>query len=403
MPKRRKREAGDGSIYFDRSRGLWIGELLLPGCTPTGARKRKRVSSVDRDECARRLREALHDLDHGVPLDNRSITVRQWIEKFQAEIAPYGRAAKSAERNEQVFRDYVLPYVGDKRLAALSPDDVRRMMRALESRPSRYKRAGETVMLSPNTVARARACLSAALTAAQREELISRNVVRLTDPPKGLANVRRRRDAMSPAEVELVLDASAAGIPEYLPGTNTPSGATRPDRLYPLAELVLAVGMRQGECLDLRWSELDLKAETVRVLDAKTPAGKRHIPIPSSVAAVLREHRKRQRIERLAAPVWADNDLVFPSAIGTRLDRRNVLRWWHLLTTRAGVGRRRFHATRHTAATVMLNRGAPIELVSAVLGHARTSITEEFYAEPDLALLRTATDRMEGAYRRGAR
>jgi hypothetical protein len=59
--------------------------------------------------------------------------------------------------------------------------------------------------------------------------------------------------------------------------------------------------------------------------------------------------------------------LVFASSIRTRLDRRNVLRWWHDLTVRADGGGRRFHASRHTAATPMLNKGVPLE-VSATLG-----------------------------------
>jgi integrase len=72
-----------------------------------------------------------------------------------------------------------------------------------------------------------------------------------------------------------------------------------------------------------------------------------------------------------------------------------VLRWWHDLTIAAGVGRRRFHASRHTAATLMLNNGVPLEVVSATLGHAGLAITADIYAKVRADLQRTAADVMQ--------
>ncbi len=88
----------------------------------------------------------------------------------------------------------------------------------------------------------------------------------------------------------------------------------------------------------------------------------------------------------MAAWRWDNPGLVFATTVGTRYDRRNILRWWHQLTINAGVGRRRFHASRHTAGTLMLNAGVPLEVVSATLGHAGLAITADVYAAvlPDL-------------------
>jgi integrase len=109
----------------------------------------------------------------------------------------------------------------------------------------------------------------------------------------------------------------------------------------------------------------------------------------------LRRHRTAQREERIAAKIWADSDLIFTTSIGTRIHRRNVLRWWHELTITVGVGRRRFHASRHTAATLMLNNGVALEVVSATLGHAGLAITSDVYAKVRPELQRTAADAME--------
>jgi integrase len=168
------------------------------------------------------------------------------------------------------------------------------------------------------------------------------------------------------------------------------------DRVEALAVLVLAVGMRQGEALSLRWRDVDLEASTVRIRESKTEAGRRTVALPPFAAAALEDHHARQRAEREAADYWDDPKLVFTSSIGTKLDRRNVLRWWHELTVRAGVGRRRFHASRHTAATLMLNNGVSLEVVSATLGHSGLAITADVYARVGAKLQRQAADAMEG-------
>jgi integrase len=176
------------------------------------------------------------------------------------------------------------------------------------------------------------------------------------------------------------------------------SGERRPDRYYALAALVLAVGLRQAEALDLRWEAVDLDAATLEVVDAKTPAGFRTIPIPAFVVEALREHRTVQTLDRMVADAWEDDGLVFTTTIGSRIDARNALRWWHGLTTRAGVGRRRFHCSRHTAGTVMLNRGVPLVIVSQILGHARVDITAKIYARPYVETLRAGADAIDRAY-----
>ena len=96
----------------------------------------------------------------------------------------------------------------------------------------------------------------------------------------------------------------------------------------------------------------------------------------------LRGRRRRQAAERLAlGPLWVDTGHVFTTATGTPLDPRNVNRWWSALCERAGVGHRRFHAARHTAATLLLDQGVPLEVVSAVLGHAGLAIAADVYAK----------------------
>jgi integrase len=134
---------------------------------------------------------------------------------------------------------------------------------------------------------------------------------------------------------------------------------------------------------------------SVTVRKSKTEAGRRTIALPTFAVTALKAHRRRQREERLAALMWGDPGLVFTTAFGEQIPRRDALRWWHKMTEQAGVGRRRFHASRPTAATLMLNSGVPLEVVSKTLGHAGLAITPDVYAKVRPELQRTAADAME--------
>jgi prevent-host-death family protein len=130
-------------------------------------------------------------------------------------------------------------------------------------------------------------------------------------------------------------------------------------------------------------SSLHDRHEGRLVVDApKTKAAARTIPLIGDTADALRQHRLRQVAERLAAgPAWIDSGHVFTTLLGTPIDPSNALHWWYRLTERAGVGRRRFHASRHTAATLLLEREVPLEVVSAILGHSGITITADVYAK----------------------
>jgi integrase len=175
--------------------------------------------------------------------------------------------------------------------------------------------------------------------------------------------------------------------------------------------VALATGMRRGEVLGLRWDDVDLDARQLAVrgtlkrmpkvglvLDTpKTASATRAIPLPDHAVAVLREHRRQQNVERLAAgPEWQPTGFVFTTPIGSPVDPRNLTRDLHTVSTAAGLGPIRFHALRHTAATLMLTNGVPLEVISVTLGHASYAITADVYAKVGATLQRTAADVMDG-------
>jgi integrase len=163
----------------------------------------------------------------------------------------------------------------------------------------------------------------------------------------------------------------------------------------PIWAIYLGTGMRRGEALGLRWADVDVAHETLRVeqtvgLDRgravikprpKTAASRRTIAVDPSILVALDEHRERQQAQRLRADdAWRDLDLVFASARGTPINPNNLVREYLRLVASAGVPRIRIHDLRHTHVTLAIQAGAPIGAVSRRVGHARTSTTMDVYA-----------------------
>jgi integrase len=370
----------DGSVFPDNARpGRWLGNIDL-GRDADGRRIRKQVRGANKTEVRRKLRQLAAARDAGKltverpkPVRRPGKTTGDWLTYWLDDVLPGKVAANTEASYRQIVKDWIAPYVGNIPLDDLEPADVNSMMRALEARG-----------LSPTTQRKARTILRRALTIAQQWGRVSRNVAALTDPPKN-SGESKIDDALDADQAAKVLDAAKG------------------DRLEALAVLVLAVGVRQGEALALRWSDLDLRRATMTVHGTKSAASDRNVPLPALAVAALSDHQRRQKVERMAAPLWGDAGLVFTTTIGTVIHRRNCLRWWHQLTGRAGVGRRRFHASRHTAATLMLNNGVPLEVVSATLGHAGLAITADVYAKVRPELQRKAADVMDGVLGTGAK
>jgi integrase len=169
--------------------------------------------------------------------------------------------------------------------------------------------------------------------------------------------------------------------------------------------------MRQGELISLCWQDVDLDAGRLRVTRAldragdgqtfkepKTVRSRRTLDMPASVVAALHAHRDRQAFERQAVGAhWQETGFVFTTTIGTPLDPRNVLRVWHGLLSAAGLPRRSFHETRHTAVSLLIAEGIPLKIIQEVLGHSLLSTTADIYGHPFPQAFTEAAEAMERA------
>jgi len=168
--------------------------------------------------------------------------------------------------------------------------------------------------------------------------------------------------------------------------------AARESRMEALLHLAVSTGMRQMEILGLKWKDLDWIKRTLKVerqLDRedgvqfsppKTRNGRRTVVLGDRTIEVLHRHYERQdEARKKAGESWTEYGLIFTSANGTPIHFRNFLRDYKNLLKLAGLPDIRFHDLRHTAASLMLNHGIPVIIVSRRLGHAKPSITLDIY------------------------
>jgi integrase len=153
--------------------------------------------------------------------------------------------------------------------------------------------------------------------------------------------------------------------------------ATHDDRLHALWRVALLRGLRRGELLSLRWSDVDLNTKTLHVRAGKTESAQRVVSLDTETVKVLREHRRRQTEEQLATfGAYDDHDLVFAREDGTPIPPHQVTRGFQRLARHHGLPIRRFHDARHTAASIALESGIDIKVVSDQLGHSTTRVTQ---------------------------
>jgi len=277
---------------------------------------------------------------------------------------------------------HLVPTLGKIPLDQLTPRHVQEMMNARLA-------AG----FSGKSVAYMQQVLRTALSLAVRWDMVSRNVARLVDRP------RIERKPISP----LTPDQARTFL-----------AAIRGHRLEALFSVALALGLRQGEALGLRWEDVDLGAGTLRVrhqlqridgkltlVPPKTERSRRTLVMPITIVERLREHEKRQVAEKLwAGSKWDDTGLIFSTRVGGPTQARHVIAEFHKALENAGLRRIRFHDLRHSCATLLLVQGVSPRVVMEVLGHSEIALTMNAYSHVVPELQRDAAQRMQAILER---
>jgi integrase len=331
-PPGRKNANGEGSIYQRHSDGRWVGQAYA--LTTDGSRKRKYVYGDTWEEAHQKLVELKSRTQRGIPIPDRAWKLGDYLPYWlRAHVIDLN--ATTARGYESVVRLHLVPALGTKRLDSLQAQHVRAFLedfrnkclccasKADSNRPAERQccSVGKCCTHYPSArqIQYVHAVLRKSFQQAMRKELISRNVATLVRVPSPRYKIGK---GLSVEQVRAILRAANG------------------HRLYPIYVVAVTMGLRRGELLGMRWSDLDLDKGTLTIAqtiqrasgklvlsDAKTESSESPLPLPEWTWLVLLEHLDAQRAEReRLAAIWQDHGLVFPSEVGTPIEPRNLNR-----------------------------------------------------------------------------
>jgi integrase len=327
------------------------------------------------------LAELAGEANRGLVVSRSSMTVGEYLVEWFESARPSLRPTTSRGYEQSIVR--LTTNLGRVRLQALTPMQVQRCYTDLLESGGRDGKP-----LAPKTVRHAHVVLRKALGDAERMGLVSRNAAAAARPPSG------EHTEMTTWSSEDLRDflAAAEGHP------------------YEIGfRLLAATGLRRGEVLGLRWRDVDFDlgqiavAHTITEIGAevvmgppKTARSRRNVYLDRRTLAALREHRQRQRAQRLAAgPAWdVDHDWVLTDELGGFVRPQSMSYSWRVLMEQIDVPTIRLHDLRHTHATLALKAGVHPKVVSERLGHATVGITLDLYSHVVPSLARDAAEQI---------
>lgn len=389
MTKRRSR--GDGGLRWSESRQRWIGEVTI-GYRPNGKRIVKTVSDKNKTDAKGKLDKLRREYEDDELSTGNSYTVADAVRGF----LKYGLTDKSKATVDKITSladTHIIPDLGRRELRnttrkrhLLTADDVDEWL---------LKKAK---VLSTRTLREVRSILLRSIKRAQKREGVRRNVVLLCDCPTGQEGRPSRSLTFEQAEALLTTaEADASTIGAYIVTS-------------------LLGGVRTEEARPLTWSHVHLPkpADTevdevpkahvdvwrsVRVGgDTKTRKSRRSLVIPNRCVAALRAQKARQRkAKKEVGANWQENGLVFASETGTELDAANVRRAFRRVVKAAGLNPWLWtpRELRHSFVSLLSDANVPIEVISRLVGHSSTDVTEKIYRHQIRPVVEEGADTMD--------
>ncbi|MFD8969290.1 tyrosine-type recombinase/integrase [Streptomyces sp. NPDC059568] len=361
---------GASSIHFGKD-GYWHGYVTV-GVKDNGKPDRRHVMRKTRADATKAVRELERKRDSGsVPKAGQTWTVESWLTHWVENIAALHVSENTIDGYRVAVYHHLIPGIGAHRLTKLEPEHLERFYKKMQDNGS-----------SAGTAHQVHRTVRAALNEAKRRR-------HLTDNPATIAKAPR-------LEEEEVVPYTVEEVQILLEVANRQRNSAR-------WVIALALGLRQGEVLGLKWTDVDFELGVLVVhrgrlrpryqhgcgdrcgrkpgycpqkinirretKDTKSRAGRRPIGVPGELMKLLSKHRDEQERERrLARDLWVEKGYVFTSPTGEPLNPNTDHHKWKELLGAAGLRDGRLHDARHTAGTILLILGVPDTVVDAIMG-----------------------------------
>lgn len=392
--KNRTRKSHGYSVY-QRKDGRW-GWAVTVGYLPNGNPQRRQGVAKTQKEATDKAIDTLtkHKTGAHVP-SGRDRTVAEYLEEWLDLYVRPHKEPKTVTFYEGMVKNHLVPALGRTGLRKLTSAQIQRMLNE-KAKPFTIKRkSGAEVesRLSTETLRGILATLRSALTRAYKDGLIAENMAKRVVLPK---TTKKKAQYLSAEQAGKLLRSL---------------GDHPVDRAIVVA---LHTGLRVGEVTGLAWSDVDFERETLSIRHQlqringrlqlkglKSERSHRTLPLIGTAREAMRAQKGYQVLQRSAlGEDFNEHDLVFVNPEGRPLDPKYVNNRLKEIMVKAKLPPMSFHKLRHTAATLMLAEGIPLNQVRDQLGHSQISLTANIYGHAVPTALRPAAEALERAMRR---
>ncbi len=363
----KKRGQNEGSIR-KRPDGTWEARVTI-GIMADGRQNRKSIYGKTRQEVNAKMTDLLNNLQKGLITNPTEMTLSEWLDYYLPECKKRHVKPTTYVTYTVKVENHIKPAIGHYKLKALRKDIIRKFVNGLSDKG-----------LAPATVEAIFRLLHNALETAVDEGMIVRNVADRVQLPK----------APKP-EIKPLSKGEQAVFVEK-------AKETYMGDMYIFG---LCTGMRLGELLGLKWSDIDYDNDQLHVKRTifktkdpdnpkdrwhlefgppKTEASKRDIPLHQTAIKLLADvFEQQEQYKRIAGAAYEDHDLVFCTKLGRPQDPINMRRTFYRICNKAGISGFSPHCLRHTFASSGVDAEVDVRVMQRFLGHANIQETVNTY------------------------
>ncbi len=347
----KRRADGEGNVRQKRP-NLWEARIVA-GHKKDGSPIYKYVSGRTQKEAYEKLRELITEYRNVELTEDSQITVEEWLQKWMDEYMLFSIREQTWKSYESVIRLYIIPNLGNKKVASLTTSTVQKFYNKLLSEGKSGSLVRDTHLI-----------LHQAMDVAVKENLIAKNPTSGTKIPKV---EYKPKNILNETQLEIFMD------------------AIKQDELwYDFFYTEITTGLRRGELCGLKWCDFNETTGQLNVVrtittrkgggfkagETKTEKGTRTIYLPPSTVKLLSERKNKVSSEWVFPNLYNNSKPINPATAYSRL--KTILK-------KAGLPSIRFHDLRHTFATHALSSGVDARTLSGILGHTNASFTLDTY------------------------